>query len=40
METHIQELCIEWKSGNRRQVLLEMYREGKTRGANLSWFWT
>lgn len=27
METRIQELCIEWNSGNRRQVLLEMYQE-------------
>lgn len=38
-ETDIQELCIEWKSGNWRQVLFGIYQERNKRGANLSSFW-
>lgn len=33
METHIQELCIEWNSGNWRRVLSEMCQD-KTKGVN------
>lgn len=40
METHIQELCIEWNSENRSRVLSENVG-GKTRGATVFiWMWS
>lgn len=38
LETDIQELCIEWKSGKWRQVLFGIYQKQNKRGANLSSF--